>query len=85
MQAIFEGQITELKCKAGITKLIIETDADKTKLDEIKRLLDTNVNISIANNQTTLTLEYPISEDENITITAEGQKLLEGAKEMLDQ
>ena len=85
MQAIFKGQITELKCKAGITKLIIETDADKTKLDEIKQLLDINVDIHISDNQTTLTVEYPISEDKSITITAEGQKLLEGAKGMLEQ
>lgn len=54
MQALFKGSITELKCKAGITKLTIETDADKTKLDEIKLLLDRDVDIAIRDNQTTL-------------------------------
>ena len=53
-RAAFKGQITELKCKAGITKLTIETNAEKTKLDEIKLLLDRDVDIDIADNQTTL-------------------------------
>lgn len=54
MKAAFKGQVTKLECKAGITKLTIETNAEKTKLDEIKLLLDRDVDIDIADNQTTL-------------------------------
>lgn len=54
MQAIFKGQVTKLECKAGVTKLTIETDADKTKLDEIKLLLDRDVDIAISDSQTEL-------------------------------
>ena len=85
MQAFFKGQVTKLECKAGTTKLTIETAADKTKLDEIKLLLDTDVDISISDNQTTLEVKYPISETNSITITAEGQKQLKEAKEILEQ
>ena len=82
--ATFKGQITKLECKAGTTKLTIEMGADKSNLDVIKLLLDMDVDICISDNQTTLTVEYPISEDKNVTITANGGKLLEKAKEILE-
>ena len=85
MQAKFKGQVTKVDCQSKATKLTIEVDTRETELDKIKLLLDTDVNIVINDNQTTLTVEYPISENGSVTITAEGQNLLEGAKEMLEQ
>jgi len=83
--ANFKGQITKLECKAGTTKLTIEMDADKSNLDVIKLLLDMDVEIRISDNQTTLAVEYPISEDKSTTISATGGKLLEKAKEILEE
>ena len=85
MQAKFKGLLKKVDCQTPTTKLTIEVDTKKTELDKIKLLLDTDVDIYISDNQTTLTVEYPISENESITITAEGQKLLGAGKEMLEQ
>lgn len=85
MQAIFKGQVTKVDCQTKVTKLTIEVNTETTKLDQIKQLLDVDADISISDNQTTLTVEYPISEDESVTITAKGPKLLGEAKEILEK
>ena len=53
----FRGAITGISLKAGIAKLTIETDLGKTKLDEIKVLLDMGLEFTIADNQSTLPVE----------------------------
>ena len=84
--ATFKGKITELKCKADVTKITIETVTEKTKLDEIKLLIDSLLDVSISDNQTTLSGEYPIDElkQEHI-ISPEGAKVLREAKGILEQ
>ena len=58
MQAQFKGQVTKVDCQTKATKLTIEeVDTEKTELDKIKLLLDTDVDITIADNQTTLEVE----------------------------
>lgn len=54
MQAIFKGQVTKVDCQTKVTKLTIEVDTVKTKLDEIKRLLNIDVDFHISDNQTEL-------------------------------
>ena len=54
MQAKFKGQVTKVDCQTKVTKLTIEVDTKKTELDEIKLLLDIDVDISIRDNQTEL-------------------------------
>ena len=54
MQAKFKGQVTKVDCQTKATKLTIEVGTEKTKLDEIKGLLDIDVNITISNNQAKL-------------------------------
>ena len=84
--ATFKGKITELKCKADVTKITIETVTEKTKLDEIKLLIDSLLNVSISNNQTTLPGKYQINElEQDHIISPEGAKLLKEAKEVLEQ
>ena len=85
MQAKFKGLLKKVDCQTPTTKLTIEVDTKKTELDKIKLLLDTDVDIYISDNQTTLAVEYPISEDKSIVITEEAAKLLGAAKEMLEQ
>ena len=85
MQAQFKGQVTKVDCQTKVTKLTIEVDTKETELDQIKLLLDTDVDIRITDNQTTLTVEYPIGENGNVTITAEGPKLLKEAEGILEQ
>lgn len=77
MQAQFKGQVTKVDCQTKATKLTIEVDTEKTELDKIKLLLDRDVDIFISDNQTTLAVEYPISETQSVTITADGAELLE--------
>ena len=50
----FRGQISGIALKAGIAKLTIETDLEKTKLDELKVLLDKGLDFRIVDNQSTL-------------------------------
>jgi len=54
MQAQFKGWLKKIDCQTSTTKLTIEVDTERTKLDEIKQLLETAVDISISDNQTTL-------------------------------
>ena len=54
MHAIFKGQVTKVDCQTKVTKLTIEVDTEKTELDKIKLLLDTDVDIHISDNQTKL-------------------------------
>lgn len=51
MQAKFKGQVTKVDCQTKVTKLTIEVDTEKTKLDDIKLLLDIDVDIHISDNQ----------------------------------
>ena len=84
--ATFKGKITELKCKADVTKITIETVTEKTKLDEIKLLTDSLLDVSISDNQTTLPGKYQIDElEQDHIISPEGAKLLKEAKEVLEQ
>ena len=84
--ATFKGKITELKCKADVTKITIETVTEKTKLDEIKLLTDSLPDVSISDNQTTLPGKYQIDElEQDHIISPEGAKLLKEAKEVLEQ
>ena len=84
--ATFKGKITELKCKADVTKITIETVTEKTKLDEIKLLIDSLLDVSISDNQTTLPGKYQIDElEQDHIISPEGAKLLKEAKEVLEQ
>jgi len=53
-QVKFKGQLKKVDCQSPTTKLTIEVDTQTTKLDEIKLLLDIGVDITIADNQTTL-------------------------------
>ena len=84
--ATFKGKITELKCKADVTKITIETVTEKTKLDEIKLLIDALLDVSISDNQASLTEEYPIGEgDQSITLSVKEAEVLREAKELLVQ
>jgi len=53
-QAIFKGLLKKVDCQTPITKLTIEVDTEETKLDEIKELLDKDIDILISDNQTKL-------------------------------
>lgn len=53
-QVQFKGQVTKVDCQTKVTKLTIEVNTEKTKLDEIKQLLDIDVDIHISDNQTKL-------------------------------
>ena len=53
-QAKFKGQLKKVDCQSPTTKLTIEVGTETTKLDEIKLLLDQDVDIAITGNQTTL-------------------------------
>jgi len=50
----FRGEISGISLKAGIATLTIKTDLEKTRLDELKVLLDTGLEFTIADNQSTL-------------------------------
>jgi hypothetical protein len=50
----FRGQISSITLKGGTAKLTIETDLEKTKLDELKVLLDKDLDFSLLDNQSTL-------------------------------
>ena len=54
-QVKFKGQLKKVDCQSPTTKLTIEVDTETTKLDEVKLLLNQDVDITIADNQTTLT------------------------------
>lgn len=54
MQAKFKGLLKKVDCQTPTTKLTIEVDTEKTKLDEIKELLEKDIDIFFSDNQTTL-------------------------------
>ena len=54
MQAKFKDQLKKVDCQTPTTKLTIEVDTYKTKLDEIKALLEIDIDIFISDNQTKL-------------------------------
>ena len=52
-QVKFKGQLKKVDCQSPTTKLTIEVDTEITKLDEVKLLLNQDVDIAITDNQTT--------------------------------
>ena len=53
-QVKFKWQLKQVDCQSPTTKLTIEVGTETTKLDEIKLLLNQDVDIAISDNQTTL-------------------------------